>query len=349
MEKGSGVPTVLADVSRGGITESVHYGVIAVADTDGNIVASAGDPSHVAFFRSSAKPFQAIPLIESGAADRYGFTPAELALSCASHVGSHEHQTQVAAMLAKIGLDPGSLRCGIVLPADDVEAGRVLSGLVPESPLQCDCSGKHTGMLATCLVNGWDLETYLDLDHPLQQQILGIMSSVMRIPTDSIPLGTDGCSLPTFGGSIGAFAIAYAALSIPSATGPGCGQQYDASLRRLAAAMVAHPENVSGHGALVADLMTLGEGKIVAKSGAEGLLCFALPERGYGVAIRILDGSFRSHAVVAVRALRDLDAVPDNVLNEVLRRHDSRIHNHNKRHVGDHRALFALRAPNNTA
>lgn len=336
------MPTELAEVTRAGVRESVHYGVVAVADADGKTVAAAGDPHHLAFFRSSAKPFQAIPLIESGAADRFGFTPAELALCCASHVGSREHQRQVAEMLAKIGLDAGSLQCGVVRPADAAEAGRVATGLISATPLQCDCSGKHAGMLAACLRLGLPIDRYLEPAHPLQRQILEMMATVMRMPVDDIGLGTDGCSLPTFAASVGAFATAYAILARATAENDSSGMPHHIALRRLGTAMVAHPENVSGHGQLVTDLMIVGDGRIVAKSGAEGLLCFALPEAGLGVAIRVLDGSFRSHTVIAARVLQELGAVPENAIAELLRRHDPRILNHNGRHVGDHKAVFSL-------
>lgn len=339
--KGQSVSTELAEVTRGGISESVHYGIVAVADSDGKVIAAAGDPGHIAFFRSSAKPFQAIPLIESGAADRFGFLPAELALCCASHAGSREHQRQVAAMLAKLCLDTQALQCGVVRPGDAEEAGRVSVGLVAPSPLHCDCSGKHSGMLATCLQLGLPVATYLDPDHPLQRQILDTMATVMGIPAASIVLGTDGCSLPTFSGSIGAFAAAYATLAQSAADG-AADVPHGAALRRLAAAMVAHPENVSGHGQLVTDLMIVGQGRIVAKSGAEGLLCFGLPEMRLGVAIRVLDGSFRSHAVIAAKVLQELGAVPDTAISELLRRHDVHLYNHNGRHVGDHKAVFSL-------
>ena len=340
--KGRGVPTELAEVTRGGIRESLHHGIVAVADSDGKIVASAGDPDQVAFFRSSAKPFQAIPLIESGAADRFGFTPAELALCCASHAGSREHQRQVAAMLAKLGLDVPALQCGVVRPGDAEEAGRVSAGLIAPSPLQCDCSGKHSGMLAACLQLGLPFANYLDPDHPLQQQILEIMAAVMQVPADSIALGTDGCSLPTFAGSVGSFAASYAILARSAAGGGAAVVPHGEALGRLGAAMVAHPANVSGHGQLVTDLMIVGEGRIVAKSGAEGLLCFGLPESGLGVAIRVLDGSYRSHTAIAARVLEELEAIPKTAITELLRRHDLRILNHNRRHVGDHQAVFSL-------
>jgi L-asparaginase II len=198
------VTTVLAEVHRGGEIESIHHGVVAVANIEGKLVATAGDPNHFAFFRSSAKPFQALPAVISGAADAFGFTPAELALCCASHHAERHHQLEVAGMLAKLGLSPDALRCGAPLPGDETEAGRVAAGLVPRSPLQCDCSGKHTGMLAACLQYGFPIENYLEPTHPLQRQILEIMAAVMRMPEGEIRLGTDGCSLPTFGAPLAA-------------------------------------------------------------------------------------------------------------------------------------------------
>ncbi|HEX3326572.1 MAG TPA: asparaginase, partial [Actinomycetota bacterium] len=148
------MPVAIAETTRGGITESVHYGVVVAVDTTGDVIASAGDPETVIFFRSSAKPFQAIPVIESGAADAFGFTPAELALCCASHEGSPEHQRQVEAMLTKIGMSPVDLQCGCVFPGHEEEAARVILGATDASALQCDCSGKHAGMLATIVHEG---------------------------------------------------------------------------------------------------------------------------------------------------------------------------------------------------
>ncbi len=328
-------PEALAETTRGGRVESIHHGIVAVADTDGRLVASAGDPDHVVFYRSSAKPFQAVPLIESGAADAFGFTPAELALCCASHVASERHQAAVAAMLDKIGLDDAALRCGAPLPSDRVAAARVLTGETPKSQLQCDCSGKHTGMLATCLHLGEPVDDYRDPDHPAQQRILTIMSEVLRTPKDEIPLGVDGCSLPTFGGSIRSFAISYAALARPERVPAGAGTEHAAALNRLREAMMAHPENVSGEGRDSTDLMAVAGGRIVAKGGAEGLFCFGLPEHGLGVAIRVLDGSFRAHAPVVASVLEQLDLVPSSVIEEFRRRHPATIRNHNGIEVGE--------------
>ena len=336
------MPVAIAETTRGGITESVHYGMIVAVDVSGEVIASAGDPETVVFFRSSAKPFQAIPVIESGAADAFGFTPAELALCCASHEGSPEHQRQVAAMLAKIGLSPASLQCGCSFPGHEAEAAQVILGGIEGSPLHCDCSGKHAGMLATIVHEGLSHHDYLDPEHPLQQRILGIMAEVMRVPVETIVPGTDGCSLPTFGAPVRAFATAYAALAAPERVPAGNGREHAAALDRLRAAMIAHPENVAGHGQLVTDLMALSDGRIAAKSGAEGLICLAVPDRGLGIAIRVMDGSFRTHAAVTVATLEQLGILDAATRDTILERHSPQLRNHNGRLVGEIRPVFQL-------
>lgn len=337
--------TVIAETTRGGITESIHHGIVAVSDAHGEIVARAGDVDHVIFYRSSAKPFQAIPVIESGAADRFGFTDRELALCCASHSGQPHHQEEVRGMLAKIGLTPDALQCGAIVPYNDDEGARVQAGLHDKSPLMCDCSGKHSGMLAVCVQEGWPIETYLDLNHPLQQRILGVMSEVIRVPVDEIVLGTDGCSLPTFGASVASFARSWAALAAPDDVDAGAGREHAEALRRLRTAMVNAPENVAGDGEFVTDLMQVTGPRLYAKSGAEGLICFALPEQQLGVAIRVMDGSYRMHPVVVASVLRQLGALDEETIVAIETRSPSRLLNHNKRHVGDLRATVRLEGP----
>lgn len=340
---------ILAETTRGGLVESLHAGVIAVVDHDGHLVASAGDVDQVIFFRSSAKPFQAVPVIESGAADTFGFTPAELALCCASHNAEPRHQEQVAVMLQKIGLTSDALRCGAPLPSDQDEAARVVAGLIPRTQLQCDCSGKHAGVLATCVHLKEPLATYLNPDHPAQRRILAVMATVLRTPSDAIPLGVDGCGLPTFAAPVRAFAGAFAALASPESVPLDAGGTHAAALNRLRAAMAAHPENVAGTGELVTDLMVLSGGRVVAKSGAEGLICLALPELRLGVAIRVLDGSFRSHAVIVASLLEQLGAVDRETIASLQERHPAILRNHVGRVVGDLRPTFELRPQATTA
>ena len=323
----------LAETTRGGMVESTHNGVIAVVDVSGKIVATAGNPGLFAFFRSSAKPFQAIGVIESGAADRFGFTPAELALCCASHNGDRSHQDQVAAMLAKLGLDESFLQCGIP---------RAYFGDLAVTPLQCDCSGKHTGMLATCLQKGYPIDSYLDAGHPLQMEIRRNVAELCRVAPESLAVAIDGCSVPTFGTSVSGFALAFASLAAPEDAPAGAGREHATALTRLREAMISAPENVAGEGDLVTDLMRAGGGEIVAKSGAEGLICLGIPRRRIGIAIRVADGSFRSHAAIVLALLRELNLVDETILAAIAGRHSLELRNHNGRRVGDIRAAFTL-------
>jgi L-asparaginase II len=325
---------LLAEYTRADRVESVHYGAIAVVDGSGTLIASTGDPELFLYFRSSAKPFQAIPVVESGAADRFGLTARELALCCASHEGSIRHQTEVAAFLAKLGLTESALHCGIVMPGDENAFAAIQSGAQGTTPLTCDCSGKHSGMLATCLHLDYPIESYLDPAHPLQVTIKEMVAESCRVSVDSLVMATDGCSLPTFGSTLAAFARSYAELARP--------MLHVDALTRLRDAMIEVPENVSGDGNLVTELMRIGQGKIVCKSGAEGLICLGLPESGLGIAIRVADGSFRAHPVIVAEVLRQLDVVPRVIVDQLLAAFDPIIRNHNKWNVGQARPAFAL-------
>ncbi len=333
---------ILAEVTRGERVESVHHGVVAVVNAAGELVAGVGDPEHVAYFRSSAKPFQAVPLVESGAADAFGFIPAELALACASHNAEPSHQAGVASMLAKIGLDAEALRCGIALPYDEAEAARVTTNKTRPSSIHNNCSGKHAGMLATCVHLGYPLDTYLDPEHPLQRQIRSIVVAALRMDEDDIGVATDGCSLPTYAAPVRAFATAFAAFAAPEQAPPGHGREYAAALDRLRQAMAAHPHNIGGTGEPDTDLMDVSGGRIVAKVGAEGLLCMALPEQAIGIAMRFADGSTRCHAVVAMEVLRQLGFLEPAVGAAMRERHDPALRNHNGWRVGELRPAFRL-------
>jgi L-asparaginase II len=338
----SELSTRLAETTRGGIVESVHDGVVVAVASSGAVVASAGDPETIAFFRSSAKPFQAIPVIESGAADQFGFTPSDLALCCASHHAEYRQQQQVLAMLGKLGLDDSALQCGSPLPIDDLERANITAGLRAKSPLQCDCSGKHTGMIASCLATGLPIHNYLEPEHPLQQQIKALVAEACRVPVESVVMGTDGCSVPTFGTSIRAFATAFSALADPTRVPAGAGGSHAVALDRLRAAMIAFPENVSGQHSLVAEVMRIGNGAFVCKSGAEGLFCLGAPERGIGLAIRIADGSFRAHGVVLASALEQLGLATPEQVAAILAVEPPQLLNHNGRLVGEIRPAFRM-------
>ncbi|MBW3634607.1 MAG: asparaginase [Chloroflexi bacterium] len=263
------IAAVLAEVTRGDVMESVHRGVVVVVDVEGNLVASAGNVDQLAYFRSSAKPFQAVPVVESGAAEAFGFTERELALSCSSHDSTPDHQRGVARMLEKIGLHEEDLRCGISPPVDEQELARSVLGLVWPSQVQCECSGEHAGMLAACKQFGYPLDTYTERDHPLQRRILEIIATVLGMPEDEVILGTDGCSIPTFAASMRRFAFAYATLATPRQSPIRNDPCLVQAIDRLRAAMLAYPVLIGNQGVLDTEIMQFTHGRIVAKLGAE--------------------------------------------------------------------------------
>jgi L-asparaginase II len=301
--------TTLAETTRGSEIESIHQGNVAVIDADGGLVAWAGDPRTQAFFRSSAKVFQAVPLIITGAADAFGFTTEELAMACASHNGTARHQEVVTSMLRKIGLTEGDLLCGASPPLDETEQARVTLGLTEPTQVSCECSGEHAGMLAACRKAGWSTENYVDPDHPLQQLIREIVAAGCGVCPSSLAVATDGCSLPTFGAPMEEFAFSYAVVADPAGAQWAGQPEWRLALQCLREAMLLHPHLISGEGEIDTVIMQATNGRVLAKLGAEGLLCLSLPDRRLGIAIHDLAGSTRSLGPAAITVLRELEAI----------------------------------------
>ena len=281
----------LLELTRGNILESAHFGAIAVVDSQGTLLYSVGDPQTVAFLRSSAKPFQALPFVENGGVEHFGFTPRELALSCASHETAQIHLDAVAALQAKIGIRESDLQCGPHLPGDaDMLRLAIKNDIRPTANFN-NCSGKHTAMLAHAKMRGLPLDSYLSPDHPIQRDILAGLAQMSGLPADRIAPGIDGCSAPNFALPLFNAALATARLCDPR----DLGEARAAACKKIASAMTAHPEMVSGFGEFDCELMKVGAGKIVAKRGAEGfqvigLLPGIIGERGVGIAFKVADG-----------------------------------------------------------
>ena len=308
----------LFEVTRGRIVESVHYGSIAVVDSNGRLISSYGDPQAVAFLRSSAKPFQAIPFVEGGGVEHYGLTSRELSISCASHEGSDMHVQIIEEMQKKIGLEENQLQCGTHMPGDANAFKYLVIKDQQPGPNRNNCSGKHTAMLGYAKMNGYSLEDYLDVNHPIQKNILSSFSDLCLIPPEEIGLGIDGCSAPNFAIPLHRAALGFARLcdphDLPEARAEAC--------RRITSAMTSHPEMVSGYGEFDCELMKVGEGKIVCKRGAEGyqiigLLPGALGDGspGIGVAFKVSDGDVSSRDA----NLESYNRVRPAVAMEILR------------------------------
>jgi L-asparaginase II len=279
--------------TRGQIVESVHYGSIAVVDSNGKLVASYGDPQTVAFLRSSAKPFQVLPFVERGGLEYFNFTPRELALSCASHEGSDMHVQAVSQLQSKIGIEESNLQCGTHLPGDVDELRSLIVHNQQPRTNHNNCSGKHTAMLAHAKMRGLPLESYLDIHHPIQQDILATFAHLCGLTVDQIKLGTDGCSAPNFAVPLSNAAFAAAKLCDPHALP----ETRAVACRQITSAMTSYPEMVSGYGEFDEQLMRAGEGKIVCKRGAEGYqIIGVLPgvisadAPAIGIALKVSDG-----------------------------------------------------------
>jgi L-asparaginase II len=315
--------------------ECQHFGAVAVVDADGKMIASAGDTEVVACLRSAAKPFQAIPVVTSGAADAYGFSAAELAICAGSHSGEPGHLAVVGGMLGRLGLDGEALGCGLVTPMDGATAARIATGQEAVTTLHCGCSGKHAGMLAACLRRGYPLDSYLDLGHPLQQEILRVMADHFGVPAEAIPTAVDGCGVPTFGASIARIARAWALLAAPP-------DLYRTATTRILEAMAAEPWMVAGTGRICTDLMPIVGPGIVVKTGAEGLFCLALREQGWGVAIKVADGGIRALPTITAAVLGQLGVATEEQITRFLARQSSHIRNNAGAVVGEVRAVFSL-------
>jgi L-asparaginase II len=297
-------------VLRAGIVESVHFGDIAITDAHGNILHALGDPDRPTFYRSSAKPIQALNVVLSGAADRFDFTEAELAICCASHSGSAEHTLVAAGILAKIGLSEANLMCGAHEPGDAEERKRLaIEGREP-SALHNNCSGKHSGMLAACVAMGADPATYLSLDHPVQQANLRNVAMFSGMDVVGIRVGEDGCGAPVFALPLHTIATSFARLVNPVDLRTDAAR----AAGRVARAMRAYPHLISSRGDFwerlmlwsAADPAAGNAADLTMKGGAEGLLCCGLPRLGVGIAIKVSDGSHRAQPPVLLEALRRL-------------------------------------------
>jgi L-asparaginase II len=322
-----GAPVNLTDVLRGGVVESRHYGSIAITGADGSLRMWAGEPGRRCFLRSSSKPIQAVPLVESGAADAFGLTEVELAVACGSHSGEDVHADAVRSMLGKAGLDPAQLRNG-----------------PPDSPiddrLRQNCSGNHAGVMVTARHLGLDVESYVDLAHPVEQRIREVHAHLAGIDVDAVEVGVDGCSIVCFALSLVEMSRAFANFCDPAyaaAQEPRLGE----ALSRLSQAMMNQPLMVAGTNGHDTDLMEAAPGLVCCKGGAESVWCFGFPSAG-GAAFKVEDGSFRPKSVIAVDMLRQAGLLPPDAIDRFAAKHLEPIFDARGNAVGEMRPAFTL-------
>lgn len=288
-----GTPPLEVRLLRDGIVESRHRVHAAVCDSRGRVLLKAGDPQSLSFIRSALKPFQASIFVASGAADQGGHGERGLAIACASHAGSPAHAREAFRLLWSAEIDTDQLRCPVPMGG--------------ASPLEHNCSGKHAAFLATCRRMGWTTEGYLQVDHPLQQEVFKRVAEQLGMPAAELLSARDDCGAPTLQLQLSQMALLFAHL--------GSGDQAD--LERLSRSMLAHPELVAGEGRFDTELMRRGLGQVLSKGGAEGVQCLSRVGAGMGLAIKVEDGSGRAKHAVALHLLEQLDWLTPMTLEEM--------------------------------
>jgi L-asparaginase II len=289
----------IAKVYRGQAVESIHWGSIAVVEASGRLLYSVGDPYLSTFMRSASKPFQAIPVVESGAARHFEFTPKELAIITGSHSGEEDQVDTVKSILDKIGLDESYLKCGVHLPHRFSAMKLSPEPGMEFASIEHNCSGKHAGMLAVAVHKGLSVDDYISPDHPVQQQIKKTIAEICSISEDKLIVGIDGCSVPNYSLPIYNMALGFARLITPNAVPKELAKSYSA----ISMAMMEYPDMVAGTGRFDTVAAKSPGEPIVCKGGAEAVQCFAFVSRHMGAAIKIADGSPRAIYPVAVEFL----------------------------------------------
>lgn len=327
---------VLVEITRGDLVESVHRGSIAIADADGQIAFALGDIETPVYPRSSLKPIQALPLLESGAAEAFGLSDEEVALACASHSSEPMHTTRVAAWLERIGCTVDDLACGAHPVRDEpVWEAMMKRGEAP-TRIHNNCSGKHSGFLT--VARHWDIATsgYEKHDHPVQRAVAKALGELSGIDGE-LPWGVDGCAAPNFALPLSGFARALAKLAAPD----GLEATRANAAKRIVRAMTAHPELVSGTGRACATLMRAGKGRVAVKTGAEGFFAAMIPELGFGIALKIDDGAGRASETTMAAILDQLGLLGDDKpAHDMIR---APVTNTRNTIVGERRPAAALR------
>jgi L-asparaginase II len=296
---------VLVELTRGEQVESWHRGAVAIADASGRLVWSAGDVERPIFARSALKMLQALPLVETGAADAYGVSDRELALACASHSGEAFHVDTAAAWLTRIDCDETCLACGAHMPNNEAASRALIREGGAPTRLHNNCSGKHTGFLTVARHLGVETAGYERPDHPVQRQALGAIAEMCGIDAAAMPIGIDGCTAPAAAMPLQALATAMARIADPSGLSPARAE----AAGRLYAAVRANPLYVAGTGRVCTTIIEAAGGAASVKTGAEGAFVAVLGELGLGIALKIDDGAGRGAETVIAAVLDALGVV----------------------------------------
>jgi L-asparaginase II len=322
---------ILVEVYRGGLLESFHRGVVCVVNQHNEIIFSVGDTEQICYPRSAMKLLQIIPLIANGGIEKFNFTLEEIAVMCGSHNAESEHLRVVNTILQKIGLKPDNLNCGPQYPSSKKDANALIKADVKPHHIHNNCSGKHAGMLATCVMMNWPIEDYINPSHPLQKDIKEICALMYEYPEQQMITALDGCSAPIFSVPVKNQAIAYKNLisnnHLPHAVKVAC--------VIVVKAVSKYPFMVAGSKRYCTDMMQVTAPKIIGKTGAEGIFCMTFTEQKLGVCIKIDDGKMLPQYNVAQALVNASGLFSTNDLAPLQHHLQAPITNFNKLTTGE--------------
>lgn len=333
--------SIVAKVYRGAYLDLTHIGHVAVVNHHGKLLYAYGDPNRQTFARSSAKPMQAIPAIESGAVDAFALTPQEIALLCASHSGEDFHLNTLMSILTKAHLSLSHLQCGTHMPFSAAATRELRRKGESPTVAHCNCSGKHAGMLITGTHLNESLDEYYKPEHPIQQRIIKTIAEVCRVEESQIDIGIDGCGVPVHALPLSKFAEGIARMTLPHSSFNDDRQN---AITSITTAMTLHSEHVGGTDRFCSRLMQTCKGRLIAKSGAAGYYTVGILNEGIGMSFKIEDGTKDLVYGVVLRTLEQLDLITPTELDSLSSFLDLKEYNHKKEVVGHTDIAFNLTA-----
>ncbi|PYI55683.1 asparaginase [Paenibacillus flagellatus] len=331
--------TPLVEEYRGGVLENVHYGAIAVVDENGGLLYSAGDPEHLTFLRSAAKPFQAIPVMKRRIDEAYGLAGHEAALFAASHRGEAFHIDALESMMRKIGIDERQLHCCATYPLNEDAKAERHRAHEAKRKIFHNCSGKHTGLLALCKHMGWDESSYYDPEHPVQKEIVQALAYIAEVPESSIPQGVDGCGLPIFALPLHKIGYSFLKLACPDLIEDAATREAAARMAKL---MNEHPDMIADTRFVCSAL--LKDPNLSAKGGAKGVYGIGLRKERIGISLKVSDGSEQVWPCIIASILERLQYGNRETIDRLYELVPNTIVNDGGTEVGHRRAVFEWNA-----
>lgn len=328
---------VVLHYTRAGRVENIHRGDVAAVNCAGEVVHGVGNAHLPMFWRSAAKPFQALPFVKNGGLEKYNISEEELAILVSSHSGEENHVALVRGILQKLGLDETVLDCGVLRPLNSKAYTKLLFAGEPITAVHNQCSGKHSQIIALAIMLGVSVEGYIRPEHPAQKLIFKHVAMASKMPEDKLEIGIDGCGVPVFYLPLYNMALAYARLSTPS---KGDWGDYEVAATKIRDAMSKYPQVVSGTGRIDLAVPEVTKGRIIAKIGSDAVYCLAVKDENLGIAFKIEDGSFAAITPMVIAVLKKFDLITKDEAKALDEKFPPTLKNHRGEVIGTIEAVF---------